>query len=170
MQKQATKLSIAILILLIVAGCTGKTTIQEVETPELQLLAEGPFYQGANSATATWEFDLTQILGNAENKVAKAKITAVEVVLKDSENVPALEKMVFEVTSKNTSMTRIGLYEGAITQGQTFTLNIADDQENLATAFADGKITFVGDFDLLDEEYSGNIEFILKVKFELGIK
>jgi hypothetical protein len=65
-------------------------------------------------------------------------------------------------------MTRIGLYEGKITPGQPFTLTIAAEQENLASAFADGKITFVGDFDVLDEEYMGNVAFTLKVKFELG--
>jgi hypothetical protein len=31
-------------------------------------------------------------------------------------------------------------------------------------------MTFVGDFDLMDEEYWGNVEFALQVKFELGIK
>ncbi len=170
MQKQAIKLFLATLILVVVAGCTGKSTKQELETPELQLLAEGPLYQGANSSKATWEFDLTEILGNADKKVADAKITSVEVSLKGAENLPVLEKMVFEVTSQNTPMTRIGLHEGAIRAGETFALTIADEQENIASAFADGKMTFVGDFDLLDEEYSGNIEFTLKVKFELGIK
>jgi hypothetical protein len=49
-------------------------------------------------------------------------------------------------------------------------LTIAAEQENLASAFADGKITFVGDFDVLDEEYMGNVAFTIKVKFELGTK
>jgi hypothetical protein len=67
-------------------------------------------------------------------------------------------------------MTRIGLYEGKITPGQSFTLTIAEEQEDLAAAFADGKLTFVGDFDMIDEEYMGNVEFTLKVKFELETK
>lgn len=67
-------------------------------------------------------------------------------------------------------MTRIGLYEGKITPGQPFTLTIADEQENLSAAFADGRMTFVGDFDLIDEEYNGNITFTLKVEFDLGKK
>jgi len=77
---------------------------------------------------------------------------------------------VFEVTSKNTPMTRIGLYEGKITPGQSFNLTIADEQEDLSSAFADGKLTFVGDFDLIDEEYLGNVKFTLKVKFDLETK
>lgn len=171
MQKQLIiKLSFVFILLVGLAGCTGSSTIQEIETPELQLSAEGPLYGGANSSTASWEFDLTEILGNQEKLISEAKITSVEVILKGSENLPAMEKMVFEVTSKNTPMTRIGLYEGAISEGQVINLTVAEEQENLASAFADGKMTFVGDFDLIDEEYMGNVEFSLKVKFEVGIK
>jgi hypothetical protein len=168
MQKLLIKLSVLTIIFLVVAGCSGNSTKQKLETPELQMIAEGPLYSGANSAMATWEFDLRELLGNQVKEVSDAKITAVEVTLKGAENLPELEKMVLEVTSKNTPMTRIGLYEGAISAGKSFTMNIAEEQENIASAFVDGKMTFVGDFDSKDEEYLGNLEFTLKVKFELG--
>ena len=168
--KHVIKLIFIIPILMGIISCTGNLNTIEIETPELQLSAEGPLFEGANSATSTWEFNLGEILGNDEAKVAQAKVTSVKVILKGADELPALEKMVFEITSKNTSMTRIGLYEEGIREGQAFFLNIADKQENLASAFADGKMTFVGDFDLVDEEYWGNVEFTLQVKFELGIK
>lgn len=170
MHKYLSVITLIALLFVGLAGCNGSSTTQQLETPELQLSAEGPLYAGANSSTATWEFDLTEILGNTEKEVSEARITSVEVLLIGADSLPAMEKMVFEVTSKNTPMTRIGLYEGKITPGQSFNLTIADEQEDLAGAFADGKMTFVGDFDLLDEEYMGNVEFTLKVKFDLGIK
>lgn len=170
MKKYLIKLSIIAFVLVGSASCKSDLTILEIETPELLLSAEGPLFEGANSATSTWEFDLSKIIGSNEMKVSKAKITSVQVMVKGSDELPSLEKMVFEVTSKNTSMTRVGLYEGVIREGQVFALNITDQQENLASAFADGKITFVGDFDLIDEEYWENVEFTLQVKFELGIK
>lgn len=166
-------LSIPLLLLVVIVGfsaCTGNGSTQQLETPELQLSAEGPLYAGANSSMATWEFDLAEVLGNAEKEVSEARITSVEVQLTGADSLPAMEKMVFEVTSKNTPMTRIGLYEGKITPGQPFTLTIAEEQEDLAAAFADGKLTFVGDFDMIDEEYLGNVAFKLKVKFELATK
>ena len=168
MQRYLIKLAVVIFIFVGLSGCTGSSSSQSLETPELQLSAEGPLYAGANSATATWEFDLKEVLGKTGTEVSEAKITSVEVVLTAADTLPTMEKMVFEMTSKNTPMIRIGLYEGKITPGQSFALTIADEQENLASAFADGKITFVGDFDVLDEEYMGNIAFTLKVKFELG--
>lgn len=170
MKKYLIKLSIVAFVLVSSASCKSDLTIVEIETPELLLSVEGPLFEGANAATSTWEFDINEIIGNDGMKVSKAKITSVQVMVKGSDELPNLEKMVFEVTSKNTSMTRIGLYEGAIVEGQVFDLKIADQQENLASAFADGKMTFVGDFDLMDEEYWGNVEFALQVKFELGIK
>ena len=170
MHKYLSVITLIALLFVGLSGCTGNSSTQQLETPVLQLSAEGPLYAGANSSTATWEFDLTEILGNAEKEVSEARITSVEVLLIGADSLPAMEKMVFEVTSKNTPMTRIGLYEGKITPGQSFNLTIADEQEDLAGAFADGKMTFVGDFDLLDEEYMGNIEFTLKVKFDLGKK
>lgn len=168
MPKHLLMLCLVVLLFLGLSGCTGSSSTQPLETPELQLSAEGPLYAGANSATATWEFDLKEVLGKTAPEVSEAKITSVEVVLTAADTLPAMEKMVFEMTSKNTPMTRIGLYEGKITPGQPFALTIAEEQENLASAFADGKITFVGDFDVLDEEYMGNVAFTLKVKFELG--
>ena len=170
MRKHLSILFLVALLFVGLVGCTGSSTTQQLETPELQLSAEGPLYAGANSSTATWEFDLIEILGNAEKEVSEARITSVEVLLLEADSLPAMEKMVFEVTSKNTPMTRIGLYEGKITPGQSFNLTIADEQEDLSSAFADGKLTFVGDFDLIDEEYLGNVKFTLKVKFELETK
>lgn len=170
MHKHYSKLFLAVLLFAGLSGCTGSSTTEQLETPELQLSVEGPLYGGANSSTATWEFDQAQLLGEGKKEISEARITSVEVLLVGVDSLPAMEKMVFEVTSKNTSMTRIGLYEGKITPGQPFTLTIANEQENLSAAFADGKMTFVGDFDLIDEEYNGNITFTLKVKFDLGIK
>ncbi len=169
MRKQLPILYLFVLLFVGLTGCTGSSTTQPLETPELQLSAEGPLYAGANSATATWEFNLAEIVGATGKEISEARITSVEVLVNGTDSIPSMEKMVFEMTSKNTPMTRIGLYEGGISKGQPFTLTIAEEQENLAAAFADGKMTFVGDFDLLDEEYMGNVEFTLKVKFEIGI-
>lgn len=170
MQKRILSLVFSALTVITLAACSGNLTTVVVETPELELVAEGPLFEGANSSTASWEFDVNQLLGEVQGKVSKAKVAAVEITLLDGEELPAMEKMVFELTSQNTSMTRVGLYEGAITAGQSVSLSIADKQDNLASAFNDGRITFVGDFDLLEEEYWGNVQFVVKVTFELGIK
>ncbi|RZS96017.1 hypothetical protein [Cecembia calidifontis] len=154
-------------------SCSGETETIRVASPELYLTAEGPLFEGANTATASWEFNLNDILGKgADEKVSlkNAKITKVEFLLEEADELPELENMVFEVTSKNTSMTRIGLYEGKIEAGTPFQLSLAAKQENLSSAFEDGKITFVGDFDLKEEEFWEDLNFSLNIVFELEVK
>lgn len=154
-------------------SCSGETEKLIINSPELQLSAEGPLFEGANTATASWEFNLSELIGKTEQEKANiknAKLTQVEIILQNSEELPGIEKMVFEMTSKNTPMTRLGLYEGKIESGKPFGLSLASKQEKLASAFEDGKITFVGDFDLLEEEYWDDIHFSLKATFELEIK
>lgn len=169
MQKTLNHLYAFLLVaFLFSCGADLKTVV--VETPELDMVAEGPLFEGANTATASWEFDLQNLLGEEGSKVSKAKVTAIEFRLVNQDELPGLEKMVFEVTSQNTSMTRVGLYESELDTDEVMELSVAGRQENLASAFQDGKMTFVGDFDLLEEEYWENVTFKVKVKFELGIK
>ncbi|MCH7410025.1 hypothetical protein MM239_11520 [Belliella sp. DSM 111904] len=170
MNKILSQSYLVLFTLFVIVSCGPQLQTEQIETPLLTLKAEGPLFEGANSATATWELDLGKILGSLEGSVKEAKVISVEVELLNTEDLPALEKMVLEVTSKNTSMTRVGLFEGKMESGQVFALSIANKQENLANAFQDGKMTFVGDFDLLEEEYWSNVQFSLKVKFEIGIK
>lgn len=154
-------------------SCTEESEKIRIESPQLVMKAEGPLFEGANTATASWEFDLNGLLDQFQDqnlKLQNAKLSSVEIMLEDTENMPELEKMVFELTSKNTPMTRLGLFEGKIAPNVPFQLSIAAKQENLNAAFEDGKITFVGDFDLQEEEYWEDINFSLKAVFELEVK
>lgn len=154
-------------------ACSGESEMIRIESPQLEMKAEGPLFEGANTATASWEFDLNTLLGQSLDqnlKLKNAKLISVDIILKDTEELPELEKMVFELTSKNTPMTRLGLFEGKINANVPFQLSLAAKQENLNSAFEDGKITFVGDFDLQEEEYWEDINFSLKAVFELEVK
>jgi len=155
------------------ASCSTETESHTVNSPELLLSAEGPLFEGANTATASWEFDLAELVGSNQDgktNVRSARLIGVEIILEEGDNIPGMENMVFEMTSRNTPMTRLGLYEGRIEPGLAISPNVASQQEKLSTAFEDGKITFVGDFDLLEEEYWDDVRFRLRATFELEIK
>jgi len=161
------------LTLALMASCSAETESLTITSPELRLSSEGPLFEGANTATASWEFDLAELVGRSEEgqvNVKNARLTHVEIILEEGDNLPGIENMVFEMTSKNTSMTRLGLYEGRIEPGQTVQLNVASQQDNLSSAFEDGRITFVGDFNLLEEEYWDDIHFSLKATFDLELR
>lgn len=166
--KSLTFLSLLI-ILSITFSCAVETEKHEVSTPILDLKAVGPLFEGSNTATATWEFSLEELFPDLEGDiiVKKAKITGINVKPRTGMDFPKVGKMVMEMKSKYTSMTRIGLLESNIQPDKSYNLQIAGKQKELETAFTDERITFVGDFDMLDEDFYEDVVFDLQVTFEV---
>lgn len=163
---------IAVLFLAIsLQSCSVETETYVIETPALELTAAGPLFEGSNTATATWEFELANLFPDLEGGIQlhEAKVTAVKITPIGEEVFPKVDKMVMEIKSKYISMTRIGLLESNIKAGRTYNLNIADKQKDIVTALQDERITFIGDFDMLDEEYYEDVSFQLSVSFEVQI-
>jgi hypothetical protein len=75
--------------------------------------------------------------------------------------------MVMEMKSKYTKMNRIGLLESNIQQDKNYDLQVADKQEEVDVAITDERITFVGDFDMLDEDFYDDVIFDLQVTFDI---
>lgn len=172
MKSYSLSLLCLIIMLFALVSCSKETATIRIESPLLSMKAEGPMFEGANTATTSWEFDIDELLGEDAAKALKlknAKLVSVEITLQPTEDNPSLEKLVLELTSKNMPMTRVGLYEGAIAEESAIVVPLAVKQENLKAAFQDGRITFVCDFDLIDEEYWDNLTFTLKAVFELDV-
>ncbi len=153
-------------------SCSVETETYLVEAPTLELKAVGPLFEGSNTATATWEFQLKDLLPDVEGEISlhEAKVTAVKVTPIGEEDFPKVDKMVMEIKSKYISMTRIGLLESNIKTGRTYDLSVADKQKDIVTALQDERITFIGDFDMLDEEYYEDVNFSINVTFEVQVK
>ena len=73
MYKYTSLLSLLVLLFIGLSACTGSTSTEQLESPELQLMAEGPLYAGANSSTATWEFEVAQLIGEGNKKISEAR-------------------------------------------------------------------------------------------------
>ncbi|WP_019038596.1 hypothetical protein [Psychroflexus tropicus] len=164
-------LSIALIgfILILNVSCAADTETHEVTTPVLDLKAVGPLFEGSNTSTATWEFSLNDLFPQVEGDIVvdKARITSITVKPRADMDFPKVGKMVMEMKSKYTSMTRIGLLESNIQTDKSYDLQIAGKQEELETAFEDERITFVGDFDMLQEDFYDDVVFDLQVTFEV---
>jgi len=72
-----------------------------------------------------------------------------------------------EMMSKYSSMNRIGLLETNIQTDKSYDLQVADAQEEVDVAINDERITFVGDFDMLQEDFYEDVVFNLQVTFEI---
>jgi hypothetical protein len=158
-----------LLIACLTVSCSVETEKHEISTPVLDLKAVGPLFEGSNTSTATWEFSLNDLFSGIDGDVVveKARITAINIKPRSGMDFPKVGKMVMEMKSKYTSMTRIGLLEMNIQPDKSYDLQVADKQEELETAFADERITFVGDFDMLQEDFYDDVIFDLQVTFEV---
>ena len=161
-----------ILILLLgilTVSCLGESQTQIVKTPELELKASGPLYQGSNTATSTWKYNIEDLFSEVKGdvEIKNARVTAIDVMPRQNIDYPDLGKMVVEMKSKNTKMIRIGLSNQAINTKKTNNLIIADVQEDLGETFADEEIIFVGDIDLKEDTYYDDLLFDLVLTFEI---
>lgn len=159
-------------ISLLFVSCSVETESHLIETPVLKLKAIGPMFEGSNTATVSWEFDINSLLSEefSSEDFKDARIHELKIVTPEDQDFPKMNKMVMEMKSKYTSMNRIGLLEENIQQNRSYSLKVADKQEEVLKALKDEKITFVGDFDLLEEEYYEDISFDLQVVIELMVK
>ena len=160
------------LILLVSLGftsCSVETEKHEVVTPVLELKAAGPLFQGSNTSTATWEFSLQELFPAVEGEIIieKARIKSIKITPKPNVDFPKISKMVMEMKSEYTKMNRIGLLESNIKQDKSYDLQVADQQEEVDVAISDERITFVGDFDMLDEDFYDDVMFDLQVTFDI---
>lgn len=172
MKKKLHTLLFFALIVLAISSCSVETEKHQVMTPVLDLKAVGPLFEGSNTSTATWDFSLQELFPDIKGEISieKAKITNINIKPKPNTEYPKIGKMVMEMKSKYTSMTRIGLLETNIQSDKNYDLQVANDQEEIVVAITDERITFVGDFDMLQEDYYEDVIFDLQVTFEIETK
>jgi hypothetical protein len=153
----------------LVSSCAVETETHIVETPVLDLKVTGPLFEGSNTATATWEYSLEELFPEINNEIVieGARVSTIKIIPKADIDYPELGKVVMEMKPKNNGMTRIGLLETNFDKSNANSLNVAEVQEDFDEAFVDERLTFVGDFDLLAEEYFDDLAFDLIVTFEI---
>lgn len=154
---------------ILIFSCSVETETHTVETPVLELKATGPLFQGSNTATATWKYSLEELFPeiNDEIVIENTRVTSIKMIPKPDLNYPNMGKVIMEMKPKETNMLRIGLLENNFIKGQSNSLSVAAVQEDFDKAFKDGRLTFVADFDLLEEDYYDDLSFDLIVTFEV---
>lgn len=167
--KRFIKYSLLSIVFLLFVSCSVETETQIVETPVLELKATGPLFQGSNTATVTWEYSLKELFPEIDNEIVieDARIATIKIVPKQDVDYPELGKVVMEMKPKNNGMSRVGLLETNFNNSEANSLNVAEIQEDFDEAFTDERLTFVGDFEMLSEEYFDDLAFDLIVTFEI---
>lgn len=150
-----------ILFIVLVLGCAACSggNASKLEKIKLALVSEGPLFNGSNTATGIWKPAVS-------TKVKSARFTSVTISGADSSLAGLVGNLVLQIAAPEADMKKIAFIKGNAGQGQ-LKLLIAEEQKELEAFFRGQEITFVIDYDLLPEEYAGNLRFNLEFDAEL---
>jgi len=162
------------LFALITFSCSEETKIYTITTPELTLVAEGPLFEGSNTATADWKFTAADFFDGKDPESLKfkdAKIKYITIIGCDESVLkPQIDEIIIEITAPEISMMKVAHLQENIEPCLEYEMQVADVQKNLEQFFKQNGITFVGDVNILDEEYWDNLELKIQVEFEFTVK
>jgi hypothetical protein len=160
-----------VLLLLVAAACGGPTESVERQTDNLLLTAEGPLYDGSNTATYTWPVDLNALLGEGYTAadIAKARITGIRITAVNPDNLSLINDITFQLAGSGVAMQKVGFLNPLPVDANTIELVLAEDQKKLEAFFSLKEITLVADLNLL-EEFEDNLELHAQLTFNFDLK
>jgi len=160
-----------VLLLLVAAACGGPTESVERQTDNLLLTAEGPLYDGSNTATYTWPVDLNALLGEGYTAadIAKARITGIRITAVNPDNLSLINDITFQLAGSGVAMQKVGFLNPLPVDANTIELVLAEDQNKLEAFFSLKEITLVADLNLL-EEFDDNLELHAQLTFNFDLK
>ncbi|MFN3529468.1 MAG: hypothetical protein ACK417_06060 [Bacteroidia bacterium] len=159
------------LVLLLAMGCNTATQTIEVESPSLRLTAEGPLYDGSNTATAAWRINIAEWLGEdiVSTDIVSAKITSIRLKSRNTENFDLLNDVSVQLAGPKVAMKKVGFLNPVPADLGILDLKLAEDQKGLAEFFGLREITLVADLDL-KEEFDDDLQFDAQLKLTFEIK
>ena len=152
-------INILLISTLILFSC-GEGNKKPLEKVQVQLLTEGPVYNGSNTATGKWKPE-------AGAKVRSVKFTSVTISGADTSLSGLAGNLVLQLAAPDAAMRKIAFFKGTVS-GNSVQLTPADDQDDLKDFFKGQEITFVVDYDFLPEELNQNLPFNLEFNAELA--
>lgn len=145
----------------VLASCSSSEEL-EWSTSSVTISAVGPLFEGSNTGTFEWSYDLVEEIDGLDNleDILNARLVSIELTPDD---VDVLEDVTIQLAGEKTGMQKIAFMNA---DGN---VQVAEKQENLASFFLDNYPTLVADFNLLDDWYDDyNIE--AKLVFLFNVK
>jgi len=159
------------LLLLVAAACGGPTESVERKTDNLLLTAEGPLYDGSNTATYTWPVDLSSLLGEGytASDIAKARITGIRITAVNPDNLSLVSDITLLLAGSGVAMQKVGFLNPLPADANSIELVLAQDQNKIEAFFALKEITLVADLNLT-QELEDNLELHAQLTFNFDLK
>lgn len=154
------------------ASCGGPTTTVNSSIKGLMVTAEGPCFEGANTAIGEWDFELNSLEGMegySNEDVKNARIKSVTVHLDDVKDVGLIQEVTLQITAAAADMKKVAFLNPVPEGSDSFVLQVAESQKDLVELFKQGLLTVVADVNI-SNDYDDNLNLLLDIEFELEIK
>jgi hypothetical protein len=150
----------------------GSTESIENKSISVEVIASGPLFEGSNTATGTYEVNLSELTGIPDFDVSNLKNVTIEsAALKTSSDLitAGISQIGLSLTSKNADMQQVAFANEEQIIGNQATFKLATELKDLAKYFQDDKLTIVTDMILQDdveEDFTGTILITLNLEIK----
>lgn len=164
---KTTLFAVLAAFILATTACSNTETLT-FDSEEVTLTAEGPLYDGSNTASADWTADFSQ-QGIDPAAIQSARVKSISISTANPADMALIQDITFQFAGKDVSMQQVGFLNPVPTGSSTLSLQIADEQEDIAKFFKLANMTWVSDVNL-NAEKEDNLELKVRLGFELEVK
>lgn len=164
---KTTVFAVLAAFMLATTACSNTETLT-FDSEEVTLIAEGPLYDGSNTASADWTADFSA-MGIDPTDIQAARVKSISISTADPADMALIQDITFQFAGKDVSMKQVGFLNPVPAASSTLTLQIADEQKDIAKFFQLPNMTWVSDVNL-NAEKEDNLELKVRLSFELEVK
>ncbi|MFN4081895.1 MAG: hypothetical protein ACK4NS_13435 [Saprospiraceae bacterium] len=153
------------------AACASKRTV-EYTIADVDLIAEGPLFEGANTAQATHSFDpdkLKDLLGAYPGQIVAVRLVAAELSLPDTLNFDIANEITLQLAADNAPMQKVAVLNPVPKGARSVALQAAAAQKGVDRLFKQSAMYLVADINL-NADHDNDLALRGNFKFEIVVK
>lgn len=161
----------ALLLTFVLAGC-GKSETLLYESGPIQLSAEGPLFEGTNTAQGSWQPGMAEFLkenGATLDQLREARVLSVVLSASDDVGLRGIKSASVMLASEASDMQQVAVLNPFPQDQDSAELTIASEQKGLAGHLRQEQVTVVADLDI-DADSDEDRHVIGSFTIELTIK
>jgi hypothetical protein len=156
----------------LLAACGGPVEQYSLWIEDIELVAEYPLYEGANTATGVWVVSteaLTGIPGMSAKALKQVRVKGAVVRLADETNQGLIEEVTLQLTASATNMQKVAFISPIHGAATVFDLTVADNQKGLVELFKQEQVVLVADINIR-EDFEDDLRLLVSLELEVEFK
>jgi hypothetical protein len=154
--------------ILLLAACGSRETLT-FESGPIPLVAEGPLFEGSNTAQGAWAPGMAAFLAAQGSSPAQLRSARIVQATLEGEDLGGIGGVTFHLASDKLDMLKVANLTPLRHSGNKAVLTVATEQKGLAEHLKEASVTVVADIDL-DEDSDEDRHVIGSFTIELTIK